>query len=200
MPAFHEVRFPENIAYGVSGGPEYATTIVVTASGYETRNINWSAARGKWDAASGLKNQTQLDALIAFFRARKGRAYGFRFKDWTDFKATAQPLGVGNGSLKLFQLTKTYSSGGYDEKRIITKPVAGTVKLYLNGVLQGAGWTVNTTTGLVTFGVAPGNSVLVTADFEFDVPVRFDTDKLDATIEQYNINQWSGIPIVEIRI
>lgn len=198
--AFHEIQFPNDIAYGATGGPEFATSVVATASGFEQRNINWSAARGRWDVASGLKKQTQLDTLIAFFRARKGRAYGFRFKDWTDFKATAQALGSGNGTIKTFQLIRTYLSGGNTDVRMITKPVAGTVKVYLAGVQQNSGWSVNTTTGVITFTNAPGNGVSVSADYEFDVPVRFDTDRMAVTIEQINLHQWSGIPIIEIRI
>ena len=198
--AFHEVRFPDDIAYGATGGPEFATSVVATASGFEQRNINWSAARGRWDVASGLKKQTQLDTLIAFFRARKGRAHGFRFKDWTDYKATAQALGTGNGTITTFQLIRTYSSGGSTDVRTITKPVAGSVKVYLAGVLQASGWSVNTTTGVITFSAAPANGVAVFADYEFDVPVRFDTDRMAVTIEQVNLHQWSGIPIVEIRV
>ncbi len=198
--AFHEVRFPDDIAYGATGGPEFATSVVATASGYEQRNINWSAARGRWDVASGLKKQTQLDTLIAFFRARKGRAHGFRFKDWTDYKATAQALGTGNGTVTTFQMIRTYASGGSTDVRTITKPVAGTVKVYLAGVLQASGWSVNTTTGVITFSTAPANGVAVSADYEFDVPVRFDTDRMAVTIEQINLHQWSGIGIVEIRV
>ncbi len=198
--AFHEIRFPDDIAYGATGGPEFATSVVATASGFEQRNINWSSARGRWDVASGLKRQTQLDALLAFFRARKGRAHGFRFKDWTDYKATAQALGSGNGTITTFQLIRTYSSGGATDVRTITKPVAGMVKVYLAGVQQASGWSVNTTTGVITFSTAPGNNVAVSADYEFDVPVRFDTDRMAVTIEQINLHQWSGIPIVEIRI
>ncbi len=198
--AFHEVRFPDDIAYGATGGPEFATSVVATASGYEQRNINWSAARGRWDVASGLKKQTQLDTLIAFFRARKGRVHGFRFKDWTDYKATAQALGTGNGTITTFQLIRTYSSGGSTDVRTITKPVAGTVNVYLAGVLQASGWSVNTTTGVITFTTAPANGVAVSADYEFDVPVRFDTDRMAVTIEQINLHQWSGIGIVEIRV
>lgn len=198
--AFHEVQFPNDIAYGATGGPEFATSVVATASGFEQRNINWSAARGRWDVASGLKKQTQLDTLVAFFRARKGRAHGFRFKDWTDFKATAQALGTGNGTITTFQLIRTYSSGGATDVRTITKPVAGTVKVYLAGVLQASGWSVNTTTGVITFSTPPANGVAVSADYEFDVPVRFDTDRMAVTIEQINLHQWSGIPIVEIRV
>ena len=195
---FHEVRFPDDIAYGASGGPAYSTSVVATASGYEQRNMNWSAARGSWDVSSGLKKPSQLDLLIAFFRSRKGKAYGFRFKDWTDYKATGQLLGTGDGTNKAFQLVKIYASGAGSETRTITKPVLGTVKPYLAGVLQSSGWSINTVTGVLTFSTAPAQGVAVTADFEFDVPVRFDTDSMEATIENFNINEWPSIPIVEI--
>lgn len=196
---FHEVQFPPDIAYGATGGPEYLTTVVSMASGHEQRNSNWSVARGTWNVASGLKNQTQLNALISFFRSRKGRAIGFRFKDWTDYKATGQILGSGDGTTKTFQLVKAYVSGAGNEIRTITKPVQGTVAVYLAGVAQTSGWSVNTTTGIITFLTAPAQSVSISADFEFDVPVRFDTDKMAATIEQINLHQWSDIPIVEIK-
>lgn len=197
---FHEVRFPDDIAYGATGGPAYSTSVVATASGYEQRNMNWSAARGSWDVSSGLKKPSQLDLLIAFFRARKGKAYGFRFKDWTDYKATGQLLGAGDGANKVFQLVKIYASGAGSETRTITKPVLGTVKPYLAGVLQSSGWSINTATGVLTFSTAPAQGVAVTVDFEFDVPVRFDTDSMEATIENFNINEWPSIPIVEIRV
>ena len=197
---FHEIQFPPDIAYGAEGGPQYTTTVVATASGFEQRNTSWAAARGSWNVASGLKKQLQLDALIAFFRARKGRAYGFRFKDWTDYKATGQALGTGDGTNKSFQLVKTYASGPASETRVIKKPVVGTVKPYLAGVLQSSGWSVDTTTGVLTFLTAPAVGVAVTADFEFDVPVRFDTDSMAITLEQVNLSQWSGIPIIELRI
>ena len=155
MSGFHEVRFPDNIAYGATGGPEFATTVVATGAGHEKRNVNWAEARGRWDVASGLKKQAQIDELIAFFRARRGKAYGFRFKDWTDYKATGQLLGTGDDAQTQFQLVKHYPSGSVIEVRTITKPVAGTVKVYLDGVEQLSGWSVDTTTGLVTFSTAP---------------------------------------------
>jgi uncharacterized protein (TIGR02217 family) len=199
MTGFHEVRFPDNIAYGATGGPEFATTVVVTGAGHEQRNVNWAEARGRWDVASGLKNQQQLDELIAFFRARKGRAYGFRFKDWTDCKGTGQLLGTGDGAQTQFQLVKRYPSGSIVEVRTVTKPVAGTVRIYLNAVEQLFGWSVDVTTGIVTFSTAPAAGVQVTADFEFDVPVRFDTDHMAVTIETFRLHRWQQIPIVELR-
>ncbi|MFO1152744.1 MAG: DUF2460 domain-containing protein [Rhodospirillales bacterium] len=199
MSSFHEVQFPPDIAYGAAGGPEYATAIATTAAGYEARNINWSAPRGRWNVAHGLKSRDQVAALIAFFRARKGRGYGFRFKDWTDFQAQNQIIGTGNGTNKVFQLAKTYTSGPVAETRAITKPVAGTVTISRDGDPQPGGWSVDTTTGLVTFNVAPAPDEIVSADFEFDVPVRFDTDHMDISIETYGLAQWAQIPIVEIR-
>ena len=198
--AFIEVRFPTDIAYGSTGGPEYSTDIVITQSGFEQRNANWSQARAKYNVAHGVKTQAQLDTLIAFFRARKGRADGFRFKDWNDYQATAQAIGTGDGSTTVFQLTKLYSSGSTSETRIISKPVAGTINIYLNAVLQSSGFAIDTTTGLVTFTSAPGSGVAITADFQFDIPVRFDTDRLAATIDSYGSQSWKNIPLVEIRV
>jgi uncharacterized protein (TIGR02217 family) len=200
VTGFHDVRFPPDISYGASGGPGYSTSVITVASGHERRNSNWQAARGRWNVAHGLKKREQVAALIAFFRARRGRAYGFRFKDWTDFQGLAQVIGTGNGSLKTFQLVKNYASGGVIESRTITKPVAGTVKVYRNGVLVTSGVTIDTATGIVTFSTAPGSGVIVTADFEFDVPARFDTDQMDLTIETYQLGSWGQVPVVEIRV
>lgn len=199
MSGFHDVRFPPDISYGASGGPGYSTSVITVASGHERRNSNWQASRGKWNVAHGLKKREQVAQLIAFFRARRGRAYGFRFKDWTDFQGLAQVIGTGNGSLKTFQLVKNYASGGVIESRAITKPIADTVKLYRNGVLVTSGVSVDATTGVVTFTTAPANGVIVTADFEFDVPARFDTDQMDLTIETYALGSWGQIPVIEIR-
>jgi len=199
MTGFHEVRFPDNIAYGATGGPEFATTVVVTGAGHEQRNVNWAEARGRWDVGSGLKNQQQLDELIAFFRARKGRAYGFRFKDWTDYKVTGQLLGTADGVQTQFQLVKSYPSGSVIEVRAVTKPVAGTVRIYKDGIEQLSGWSVDVTSGIVTFSTAPAAGVDITADFEFDVPARFDTDHMAVTIETFRLHRWQQIPIVELR-
>jgi uncharacterized protein (TIGR02217 family) len=199
MTGFHEIRFPDNIAYGATGGPEFATTVVVTGAGHEQRNVNWAEARGRWDVGTGLKNQAQLDSLIAFFRGRKGKAQGFRFRDWTDFKALGQLIGTGDDATTVFQLIKRYPSGSAAEMRTIAKPVAGTLRIFFDGVEQLADWSVDVKTGIVTFTSPPGEDVDVTADFEFDVPVRFDTDHMAVTIESYRLHAWQQIPIVELR-
>jgi len=198
--AFIEARFPADISFGSAGGPEYSTDIIITQGGHEQRNINWSAARARYNVAYGVRTQAQLDALITFFRARKGRADGFRFKDWTDYHASAQNIGTGNGSATQFQLVKTYTNGSVTDTRTITKPVSGSVQLYLAGVLQTTGYSVSTITGIVTFNTAPGNGVAITANFDFDVPVRFDTDRLNAALDNYGLGSVQDIPLVEVRV
>lgn len=198
--SFHEVRFPVDIAYGSGGGPEFHTDVVVLASGHEQRNSNWADARARYNVAHGVKTQAQLEALIAFFRARRGRAYGFRFKDWSDYMATAQTLGTGDGSATAFSFVKRYQSGSVIAVRTIRKLVSGTVKIYLDGVEQTGGFSVDLNQGAVTFAAPPGLGVVVAADYEFDVPVRFDTDRLSATLDAYGSHSWMDIPLIEIRV
>ena len=156
--------------------------------------------RARYDVSTGIKNRTQAAEIISFFRARKGRAYGFRFKDWSDYRVIGQLIGVGNGTQTAFQLTKTYTSGGENETCPLKKPVSGTVKLYKDGVLQSSGLAIDHTTGLVTFTAAPAAGVLITADCEFDVPVRFDTDRLAIRIQSHELFVWDQIPLVEVRV
>ena len=199
--AFHEVQFPPDISYGVTGGPEYSTDVVITGSGYEQRNINWAQARCKYQAAHGVKNENQMKRLLAFFRARRGKAYGFRFKDWLDYTGNREMIGIGDGKTITFQLIKTYiDDAGYTEARKIRKPVTGTARIYVGGVERIDGWSVNYTTGMVTFTIAPATDIIITADYEFDVPVRFDTDHCPLSIKEWDIYSWDNIPLVEIRI
>lgn len=207
--AFHDVRFPDNISRGARGGPERRTQIVELASGAEERNASWANSRRRYDLAYGIRRADDLAAVVAFFEARNGRLHGFRFKDWADFKSclpsqtpgpTNQPIGTGNGAATLFQLTKPYASGAQSWTRVITKPVAGTVTIALNGTSQASGWSVSTATGLVTFTTAPAAGVAITAGFEFDVPVRFDTDALDVTLDLERLGSITSIPLIELRL
>ena len=206
--AFHEVRFPDNISRGARGGPERRTQIVELASGDEERNASWASSRRRYDVAYGIRRADDLAVVVAFFEARNGRLHGFRYKDWADYKSglpsqpvtpNDQQIGTGTGSLKTFPLAKRYSSGAQSWTRTIAKPVAGTVRVALGMVEQMSGWTVDTTTGVVTFTIAPGNGVVVRAGFEFDVPVRFDTDVLDVTLDIERLGSITSIPLLEIR-
>ena len=206
--AFHEVRFPDDISRGARGGPERRTQIVELASGDEERNANWANSRRRYDAAYGIRRADDLAAVVAFFEARNGRLYGFRWKDWADFKsclpsgtpsATDQNIGAGDGTATDFQLVKVYSSGSQSWSRTITKPVSGTVLVAIDGVEATTGWSVDTTTGLITFTSAPAAGAAITAGFEFDVPVRFDTDTLDVTLDIERIGSITSIPLIEVR-
>lgn len=206
--AFHEVRFPDNISRGARGGPERRTQIVELASGDEERNASWANSRRRYDVAYGIRRADDLAAVVAFFEARNGRLHGFRFKDWGDHKSclpsgtpvpTDQLIGTGDGATTAFQLVKRYASGSQTWVRTITKPVAGTVRVALDGAEQLSGWTVNTTTGVLTFDIAPAAGVAITAGFAFDVPVRFATDLLDVTLDLERLGSITSIPLLEIR-
>ena len=206
--AFDEVQFPTNISRNARGGPRRKTQIAALANGDEERNASWLNSRRQYDVAYGIRNADALAVVVAFFEARNGMLYGFRFKDWSDYKssppsvattATDQPIGTGTGALTTFQLLKNYTSGARTDGRAITKPVGGKVKIALSGVETFSGWTVNTTTGIVTFAVAPGVAVPVTAGFEFDTPVRFDSDMMDVALDFERLGSISSIPLIEVR-
>ena len=207
MPFIESPRFPESISYGSRGGPGYQTTIVVMKSGNESRNVDWSYPLHDYDAAFGIKTQDDLETVLEHFHVVAGRAYGFRYKDWLDYKsvhtnqtpaATDQLLGTGDGNETDFQLIKTYVRGSYSRERIITKPVSGTVLVALNDVAQGSGWSVDTTTGIISFTTAPGNGVTVKAGFEFDLPCRFNIDRISIQLEDYR-QAAAQVPIFETR-
>lgn len=181
---FHDVQFPDDIAYGTRGGPGFRTDVVEVDSGAEERTARWTHARRRYDVAYGTRRHDQLSTLIDFYYAREGAANGFRFKDYHDFTTAAnhrdaptandEIIGTGDGTETDFQLVKRYTSGFQTYVRTIEKPVFGTVLVALDGTPQGSGWTVDTTTGIVSFSVAPALNVSVSAGCEFDVPVRFE--------------------------
>ena len=200
--AFHEIRFPEDISYGATGGPGYQTDVVTTSSGGEQRSQNWAQARCKYQAAHGVKTEEQIRSLIAFFRARKGKAYGFRYKDWADYRAQNEYIAIGDGETRIFQLQKTYAdAAGYTDVRTIRKPVFGTVRVFLDGEerLDGS-WAVDATTGKITFAEPVAAGAVLTASFEFDVPVRFDTDDMPLNLDSWQVYSWNNIPVVEVKI
>ena len=206
--AFHEVRFPDDISRGARGGPERRTQIVELASGDEERNASWANSRRRYDAAYGIRRADDLAAVVAFFEARNGRLHGFRWKDWADYKSclpsqppapTDQYVATGSGSKTVYQLIKAYTSGSQTWTRRITKPVAGSVRVAIDGVEQASGWSVDTATGLITFTTAPPFGETITAGFEFDVPVRFDTDMLDVTLDIERLGSITSIPLIEVR-
>jgi uncharacterized protein (TIGR02217 family) len=211
--AFHEVRFPAGISLGATGGPERRTEIVVLGSGAEERNSRWADSKRSYNAGYGIKRVDDLHAAIAFFEERRGRFHGFRWKDWSDYKSAApngsvtaldQAIGTGNGVTAVFQLVKTYGSAFAPWTRDIKKPVAGSVRVAVAAVEKTAGthFNVDHATGVITFtgGNIPAVGQNVTAGFEFDVPVRFDTDRLEVNLSLIEAGSIPNIPIVEVRL
>ena len=207
---FHEVRFPGAISFGSSGGVERRTEIVTLVNGFEERNSPWSQSRRRYDAGIGVRSLDDLSEILRFFEARHGQLYGFRWKDWLDFKSCLpsetpqtvdQVLTAGSDPL-VYQLTRTYSDGAGTYLREITKPVQGTVQVARDGVqlTEGTDFTVDPETGMVTLASAPPPAAIVTAGFEFDVPVRFDSDTIDVNLSAFEAGEIPSIPIVEVRI
>lgn len=209
--SFHEVRFPANLSFGSVGGPERVTEIVTLANGFEERNTPWADSRRRYDAGFGMRSLDDIDALIAFFEARRGQLHGFRWKDWSDFRSCGsggevspddQVVGIGDGVVTDFQLCKTYQSGEAAYTREIRKPVLGTVRIGVQGDVksEGVDFSVDTASGIVSLADAPGPGARVTAGFEFDVPVRFDTDAIQTSVASFKAGEIPNVPIVEIRL
>ncbi len=210
---FHETRFPTAISHGSMAGTQRRTQIVVLGSGREERNSNWADSRRLYNAGYGVKTLDDLYEVMEFYEERRGRLYGFRWKDRLDHKSckpsktpapTDQVIGTGDGAQLSFQLVKTYGGAFSAWQRDITKPVTGTVRIAVNGVEQTeiSDFTVDSGTGLVLFkpSALPASGALITAGFEYDVPVRFDEDTLEINLEHFDAGQIPGIPIREIRV
>ena len=196
--AFHEVRFPTALSFGSTGGPERRTEIVTLRNGFEERNTSWLHSRRRYDAGVGLRSLPDLETLVAFFEARRGRLHGFRWKDWADYRsAPEEPVGVGDGVTVTWALTKAYRSGDEAYVRPVAKPVADSVVARVDGSV--AAVDVDVPTGRITFAAPPASGAVITASFEFDVPVRFDTDLLQVSVETFGAGEMPRVPVVEIR-
>lgn len=209
--SFHDVRFPASVSFGALGGPQRRTDIVTLSNGFEERNTPWAHARRRYDAGLGMRSLTDVEAVIAFFEARQGQLFGFRWKDWTDYRSSAadampaaddQLLGNADGTTTEFALSKLYVSGGVSYIRPITKPVPGSVQVSRDGADLQAGldFTVDHASGVVALAAAPAAGSVLRAGFEFDVPVRFDTDRLDVSASGVDAGEIPSVPVVEVRV
>ncbi len=208
---FHEVRFPASLSFGSVGGPERRTEIVRLTNGFEERNSPWAHSRRRYDAGLGLRSLDDVAALVAFFEARRGQLYGFRWKDWADYRSGAaraavtpldQTLGTGDGARTEFALVKAYAAGPMPYVRPIAKPVAGTVVVSVAGrpVREGVEWDIDPADGIVRFRDAVPEGAEVRAGFEFDVPVRFDTDRIAVSVASFQAGDVPQVPVVEVRL
>jgi uncharacterized protein (TIGR02217 family) len=206
--SFHDERFPLAVSFGATGGPERRNEIVTLTSGRERRNARFAQSRRRYDAGTGLRSIDDLHDVLAFFEARRGSLHAFRFRDPLDMKSCRfdgtpspldQALGMGDGAALRFGLAKTYGSGADAYRRVVAKPVAETVRVAVDGdELAGGAFSVDMATGEVVFAAAPGEGVVLTAGFEFDVPVRFDIEHLSVSLTAFRAGQIPSIPLVEV--
>ncbi len=202
-------RFPDDISYRSRGGPRYLVDITKMTSGWDQRIGLWSYPLHDYDVMEAVKAEIDLYEILEFFHALGGPEIGFRWKDWADYQSnsdmyaaisdTDQQIGVGDGVETQFQLIKTYSKGALDRVRLIQKPVDTTTIIALDGTPQPSGWTVDTTTGIVTFSGAPANTVVITAGYQMDTPVVFAGERLETAWLAYKLQE-ATIPLEEIRI
>lgn len=207
MSAFHDIVFPLRWAFGTTGGPERRSDIVALGSGGEERNTPWAHGRRRYDSGAAMKSLDDLAELVAFFEARRGRLHGFRFRDALDFKSCApsraigpedQNLGEGDGAQTIFPLRKLYGDAAAQYFRPIVKPVVDSVQVAVHGVETEAFYLNEA--GAVVFEAAPASGAVITAGFLFDVPVRFDTDRLEVSVEHFNAGRIVSIPLIEIKL
>ncbi|GLS01359.1 glycoside hydrolase family 24 [Brevundimonas denitrificans] len=208
--SFHEVRLPARLAFGSTGGVERRTEIVTLGSGFERRSTPWTQGRRRYLIGANLRSLDDMAALTGFFEARRGRLYGFRFRDFADCKSCApgaaagsldQALGEGDGTRTVFPLVKRYGEGEDALERRIAKPVEGTVRVAIDGVeLAASGFAVDAPTGAVTLNAPPDAGAAVTAGFEFDTPVRFDADRIEVTLESFDAGRMAAVPLIEVRV
>lgn len=201
-------RFPDNIAYGSRGGPVYSVRRVTVDSGHSKKWLRWQCALHQYDISYGVRTQNDVYSVLEYFHACAAGANAFRMKDFQDYKSTSdmqaaigatdQTLGTGDGANKDFQLIKTYIKGALSRARNIVKPISGAL-VSLDDVPQGSGWTLDTTTGLVSFTAAPGIGVVVKAGFEFDVPVEFADNGLDIQWDDQRL-QSTSVVLSEVRL
>jgi len=195
--AFHDVRLPDDVEQGATGGPTFQTTLIPLSSGAEQRNIDWAEVRHSWDLAWGIQTADDFNVTRAFFFARRGQGNSFRFKDWSDFTVTDEVQGVGDGANATFQLIKTYeATGPAPYIRRITRPVAGTVFWFINGVA--VGFTQNPL-GVYVLAVVPAVGAVVTATCEFDIPVRFNVDVFALQLQLSDAGSIGSLPVIEVR-
>ena len=204
--SFHNVRISEDVERGAIGGPRFRTRVLSLVSGHENRNIEWQRTRARWDIGYGLDGRQALfTEVINFFYARRGMAYGFRFKDWVDYTLgvdaidSPQVLGVGDDAQQAWQCYKTYSDTGGSFDRNITRLVTGTIRYFEDGVEVFTNWSADVDTGILTRTPALAVDVIPGVICEYDVPVRFDTDDLDISVVHYDALEVPSIPIIELR-
>jgi len=196
------VRLPVTVERGASGGPVFNTDVNIGGSGHVSTNQRWSLPLWVWDISYGMQTMDDVDSVRDVFIGARGRAYGFRFKDWSDYEIPVlQAIGTGDGVETAFQIYKRYTNGVRNMDRIITRPISGTLSVEVNSVAQteGVDYTVSYSTGIITFTAPVPNTEVVTVLCEFDIPVMFERDDLSIALETFDAAVVESIKVREIR-
>lgn len=207
MLPFDDLSYPLALGRDAMVSPEFSTSVAVTATGFERRNSLWSNARLRFDVGPGVRSEAELGVLLAFFRARRGAARGFRLRDPSDNSSNAmiaaptasdQVLGTGDGIKSRFALIKIYGEAEVGQLRRITRPVAASLLVSVNGIATASGWTLGSG-GVIQFIVPPATGAIIRAGFRFDVPVRFAEDKLEISGAAFAAGDVPSVPVIELR-
>ncbi len=203
---FHDIRFPVRLAFGARGGPRRQVTITALSNGTERRNTAQRFSRRVYDAGTALKSIDDIYILLNFFEARQGPLFGFRFRDPVDYQSAAigtpitaldQGVGVGTGQQREFQLFKTYGDAAGEINRPITKPIGESVVIAVDGDVISE-FSVDRLRGRINFETAPPAGAVITAGYEFDIPVRFDTPQLEISFDNFGAGEIPSIPLIEV--
>jgi len=205
--AFDDVRLPEDIERGATGGPRFLTTIQSLVSGREQRNQEWVYPRHEYDISYGVQTSTDVDSSVRqvrdFYYARRGRLRSFRFKDFADFRVTntATSPATGDGLNRNFTILRLYGDLALPFTRIITKPVASTIQVFIDDVeINTSRYNFDLTDQRLEFvsGQQPLSGEEVKVTCEFDVPVRFESDLLGIQLERCDVESIPSIRLVEV--
>lgn len=197
---FLDARLELHKNYGATFGPRYSTAVSTQSDGKEYRRALWDQPLIYATIGDRQVDSADLSYLLQFHEQSMGAFRGFRLRDWTDYRVVEGQGSLWGNGQGAFQMYKKYSFGGVETYRPLTKIVAGTTKLFANGVEQGGGWSVDNGTGVISTGI--GGTLTFTC--EFDVPVRFEQDKIDFTFLADNgtekIFQLAPVNCTEIRV
>jgi uncharacterized protein (TIGR02217 family) len=211
LASFHDVLFPPGVSFGATGGPERRNEIVALTSGREKRNARLSQSRHRYDAGTGVRSLDDLHEVVSFFEARRGSLHAFRFRDPFDKKscrpdetpsALDQRIGTGDGVRSRFALVKTYGAGDDAYHRLVRKPVVSSLRVAVAGIELSApgSFAFDDATGEIVLAAVPGDGHAVSCGYEFDVPVRFDTDRLSISLKAFKAGQIPSIPLIEVQL
>ena len=193
---YHDISLPKFIEIFVVGRFEFATSYVSTLSGREVIKLDREDAKQKYLVKNCRLSQAEFEQFNNFFRARRGRQFAFRFRDYSDYNVNKQFIAKGDGRCLEFQLFKLYDDPIAPYVRNITKPVKDSIKLYIND--KEAEALIDYNTGVIQLNSLLLQDQVLVADFMFDIAVRFNHDSFEYIYSKDGSIELSTIELVEV--